>query len=30
MADSLSVLESPAMPAVKRVRNKVEESIDDL
>ncbi|KAK2355905.1 hypothetical protein QL285_093277 [Trifolium repens] len=30
MADSLSVLESPAMPAVRRVRNKVEESIDDL
>jgi chromosome segregation ATPase len=30
MADSLSVLESPAMPAIRRVRNKVEESIDDL
>ncbi|WJX59971.1 hypothetical protein P8452_45231 [Trifolium repens] len=30
MADSLSVLESPAMSAVRRVRNKVEESIDDL
>ncbi|KAK2365194.1 hypothetical protein QL285_089974 [Trifolium repens] len=30
MADPLSVLESPAMPAVRRVRNKVEESIDDL
>ncbi|KAK2355633.1 hypothetical protein QL285_093028 [Trifolium repens] len=30
MADSLSVLKSPAMSAVRRVRNKVEESIDDL
>ncbi|KAK2392507.1 hypothetical protein QL285_065859 [Trifolium repens] len=30
MADSLSVLESPAMPVVRRVRNKVEESINDL
>ncbi|KAK2394706.1 hypothetical protein QL285_056509 [Trifolium repens] len=30
MADSLSVLESPAMPVVRRVRNKVGESIDNL
>jgi hypothetical protein len=30
MADSLSVLELTAMPAVRRARNKVEESIDDL
>ncbi|KAK2449840.1 hypothetical protein QL285_008995 [Trifolium repens] len=30
MANSLPVLESPAMPAVRRVRDKVEENIDDL
>ncbi|WJX45307.1 hypothetical protein P8452_32196 [Trifolium repens] len=30
MANSLLVLESPAMPAVRRVRDKVEENIDDL
>ncbi|KAK2389588.1 hypothetical protein QL285_063168 [Trifolium repens] len=30
MANSLHVLESPAMPAVRRVRDKVEENIDDL
>ncbi|KAK2409358.1 hypothetical protein QL285_044788 [Trifolium repens] len=28
--DSLPALESPAMPAVRRVRDKVEENIDDL
>ncbi|KAK2437538.1 hypothetical protein QL285_022417 [Trifolium repens] len=30
MANSLPVLESPAMPVVRRVRDKVEENIDDL
>ncbi|KAK2434709.1 hypothetical protein QL285_019836 [Trifolium repens] len=30
MADSLSVLESPAMPALRRVKTKVEDNIDDL
>ncbi|KAK2396357.1 hypothetical protein QL285_058014 [Trifolium repens] len=30
MANSLPELESPAMPAVRRVRDKVEENIDDL
>jgi chromosome segregation ATPase len=30
MADSLSVLESPAMPALRRVKTKVEDNIEDL
>jgi chromosome segregation ATPase len=30
IANSLPALESPAMPAVRRVRDKVEENIDDL
>ncbi|KAK2428963.1 hypothetical protein QL285_027442 [Trifolium repens] len=30
MNDSLPALESPDMPAVRRVRDKVEENIDDL
>ncbi|KAK2444609.1 hypothetical protein QL285_015621 [Trifolium repens] len=30
MDNSLPALESPAMPAVRRVRDKVEENIDDL
>jgi chromosome segregation ATPase len=30
MADSLSVLESPAMPALRRVKTKVEDNIDDI
>ena len=30
MANSLPALESPVMPAVRRVRDKVEENIDDL
>ncbi|KAK2425610.1 hypothetical protein QL285_024375 [Trifolium repens] len=30
MADSLSVLESPAMSALRRVKTKVEDNIEDL
>ncbi|KAK2409972.1 hypothetical protein QL285_045367 [Trifolium repens] len=30
MDNAISVLESPVMPAIRRVRNKVEEDIDDL
>ncbi|KAK2443889.1 hypothetical protein QL285_014955 [Trifolium repens] len=30
MADSLSVLESPAMPALRRVKTKVKDNIEDL
>ncbi|KAK2408170.1 hypothetical protein QL285_043703 [Trifolium repens] len=30
MADSLSVLESPAMPALRRVKTKVEDNIKEL
>ncbi|WJX67576.1 hypothetical protein P8452_52032 [Trifolium repens] len=30
MDNTIPVLESPAMPAIRRVRNKVEENIEDL
>ncbi|KAK2410318.1 hypothetical protein QL285_045686 [Trifolium repens] len=30
MDNTIPVLESPAMPAIRRVRNKVEEDIEDL
>ncbi|KAK2425512.1 hypothetical protein QL285_035752 [Trifolium repens] len=30
MDNSIPVLESPAMPAIRRVRNRVEENIEDL
>ncbi|KAK2395855.1 hypothetical protein QL285_057548 [Trifolium repens] len=30
MDNTISVLESPAMPAIRRVRDKVEENIDEL
>jgi hypothetical protein len=30
MDNSIPVLESPAMPAIRRVRNIVEENIEDL
>ncbi|KAK2369450.1 hypothetical protein QL285_082585 [Trifolium repens] len=30
MSQSIPVLESPAMPAIRRVRDKVEENIDEL
>jgi hypothetical protein len=30
MDNTIPVLESPAMPAIRRVRNKVEENLEDL
>ncbi|KAK2455512.1 hypothetical protein QL285_002957 [Trifolium repens] len=30
MDNNIPVLESPAMPAIKRVRNRVEENVEDL
>jgi chromosome segregation ATPase len=30
MDNSIPVLESPAMPAIRRVRNRVEENVEDL
>ncbi|WJX25206.1 hypothetical protein P8452_14269 [Trifolium repens] len=30
MDNNIPVLESPAMPAIRRVRNKVEENLEDL
>jgi hypothetical protein len=30
MDNAISVLESPVMPAIRRVRNKVEEYIEEL